>query len=516
MKLSIVKGATSVLVRVFIQDSSKTDGSGLTGLVYNTSSLVCYRARDDDGNAGGTAISLATMTKGTWATAGFVEKDATNLPGWYEFGITNASLVTGSRSVSFMLKGATNMAPCPIEIELTGWDNQDATAGGLSRLDAAVSSRMATFTLPTNFSALAITAGGIVQSDLQTVKTQGVTCSGSITVGAFVGNATAALAVDASGRVDLGKALGSAITCTASGIIDVNGKNHGGASQTSRDLGLALPAAAPNANGGLPILSSAGSQLNYSIAIANFAQALGTQAKTDVQNAADTAITANTSVADIKSQADKLTFYTEIGSGISVVYSDVQSLGTVALADAFLQLVYNLQTSDIESIADAGSIGKLFVEMLNAAISSRMAAGGQAALVDGAITSSKFAADAISAAAVSAAAVTKIAAALDVYIAEIRLTRNDMADAWTVNFLKNGLPVTGVITIPKLTVVDAAGTTLISAVALVNVAGTKYKYNATSGSLTTAGVPCFASVTATIDGVAQTWTPMLVGKDLST
>lgn len=49
-------------------------------------------------------------------------------------------------------------------------------------LDAAISSRMATFTLPTNFSALAITVGGIVQADLQTIKTQTVTCSGGVTV----------------------------------------------------------------------------------------------------------------------------------------------------------------------------------------------------------------------------------------------------------------------------------------------------------------------------------------------
>lgn len=133
-KLSVLKGATSVLIRVFIQDSSSTTGAGLTGLAFNTSSLVCYRARDDDGNAGGTAITLATATLGTWASGGFKEKDATNMPGWYEFGVTNASLVTGSRSVSFMFKGATNMAQTPIEIELTGFDNQSVTDGGLSKL----------------------------------------------------------------------------------------------------------------------------------------------------------------------------------------------------------------------------------------------------------------------------------------------------------------------------------------------------------------------------------------------
>ncbi len=133
-KLSILKGATSVLCRIFIQDSSSTTGAGLAGLVFNTGSLVCYRARDDDGNAGGTAITLATATLGTWATGGFKEKDATNMPGWYEFGIPNAALATGSRSVSIHFKGAANMAPLALEIELTGFDNQSVTDGGLSKL----------------------------------------------------------------------------------------------------------------------------------------------------------------------------------------------------------------------------------------------------------------------------------------------------------------------------------------------------------------------------------------------
>jgi len=136
-KVSIVKGTTSYLARIFVQDSSSTTGAGLTGLAYNSSGLVCYRARDDDGNAGGTAISLASATKGTWTSGGFVEKDATNMPGVYEFGIPNAALASGSKSVLILFKGATNMAPCPLEIELTAWDNQDAVRGGLTALPNA-------------------------------------------------------------------------------------------------------------------------------------------------------------------------------------------------------------------------------------------------------------------------------------------------------------------------------------------------------------------------------------------
>ncbi len=135
MKLKLKKGTTSKLLRIFIQDSSKTDGSGLTGLVYNSGSLTWYYIREGDASA--TAVTLATMTVGTFASGGFKEVDATNLPGVYEIGVPNASLATGSNSVVMMLKGATNMTPVLIEIELDAVDYQAATNFGLSALPTA-------------------------------------------------------------------------------------------------------------------------------------------------------------------------------------------------------------------------------------------------------------------------------------------------------------------------------------------------------------------------------------------
>ena len=56
-----------------------------------------------------------------------------------------------------------------------------------------------------------------------------VSSSSVTTVGAFIGNATAALAVDASGRVDIGKLLGTAwLTPAVAGTPDVNAKQIGG------------------------------------------------------------------------------------------------------------------------------------------------------------------------------------------------------------------------------------------------------------------------------------------------
>ncbi len=135
MKLSIKVASTSVTVNVFIQDSSSTTGAGLTGLVYNSGSLTAYYGLP---RAAAVAITLATQTvTGAYSSGGFVEISSANMPGWYRLDIPDAALASG-RFTSIHLKGAANMAPLPIEIELTGWDNQDAVRGGMTALPNAV------------------------------------------------------------------------------------------------------------------------------------------------------------------------------------------------------------------------------------------------------------------------------------------------------------------------------------------------------------------------------------------
>jgi len=141
MKLNVPLGATSYITQIFIQDSSSTTGAGLTGLVFNSSGLTAYYHRDTDTTA--TAITLVTMTVGTFTSSGFKEIDSTNMPGWYQFCPPNAALASGAKSCAFHLKGATNMAPLPIEVQLVAYNPDDATSLGLSRLDTAVSTRAA-------------------------------------------------------------------------------------------------------------------------------------------------------------------------------------------------------------------------------------------------------------------------------------------------------------------------------------------------------------------------------------
>jgi hypothetical protein len=157
-KRTFKAGVTSQTIDVFVQDSSSTTGAGLSGLVFNTANLKAYYRKGATGSA--TAITLATQTVGgAWSSGGFVEIDSTNMKGVYRFDIPDTVLASSPWAILYFY-GATNMAPLTVEVEITAVDPFDATAFGVSRIDATISSRMATFTLPTNFSSLSIDASG--------------------------------------------------------------------------------------------------------------------------------------------------------------------------------------------------------------------------------------------------------------------------------------------------------------------------------------------------------------------
>ncbi|MGH8356229.1 MAG: hypothetical protein ACRESF_01935 [Pseudomonas sp.] len=161
MKLLVKQNATGVKATIFAQDSSSTVGAGLTGLVYNTSGLTAYYYRQDD--ASSTAITLATMTLGTWATGGLIVVDGTNMKGLYQLGLPSA-LFTALGSVTVYLQGATNLAPVVLEIQVVAFDPQDAVHLGLSSLpNTAVTTNASLLTSGTAADQLSV-ASGIAQA----------------------------------------------------------------------------------------------------------------------------------------------------------------------------------------------------------------------------------------------------------------------------------------------------------------------------------------------------------------
>lgn len=246
-KLSLVAGTTSKIVKIFVQDSSKTTGVGLTGLAYNTSGLTAYYIKEGDSST--TAISLATATLGTWSTGGFIVVDGTNMPGVYELGIPNAALASG-KSCLIYLQGATNMAPVLLEIELTAIDNQSTGFGlvdvssNVVQIAGQTASASGTVTFPnaTLASTANITGGTITTvTNLTNAPTTGDFTS---TMKTSIGTAVAASDVagitgvtfpstvasptniTAATGIDITKILGTAISTPATaGILDVNIKN---------------------------------------------------------------------------------------------------------------------------------------------------------------------------------------------------------------------------------------------------------------------------------------------------
>ena len=128
--MKIKRGSTSVRRLIFIADSSSATGAGLANLAWNTSGLVAYYFAGDLNNE--VQITLASATLGSYTSGGFVAVDNTNMPGWYEVGIPDAAL-DGGNEVAIQYRGAANMVPVNVYIELDAVDYQSATNFGLSK-----------------------------------------------------------------------------------------------------------------------------------------------------------------------------------------------------------------------------------------------------------------------------------------------------------------------------------------------------------------------------------------------
>lgn len=111
----VYAGLTSQTIDIFLQDSSSATGEGLTGLVYNSAGLVASYRKGATGSR--TALSLATQTVGgTWSSGGFVEIDATNMPGIYRLDIPN-TVVDTEGFVTLYFHGATNLLATPLRVD---------------------------------------------------------------------------------------------------------------------------------------------------------------------------------------------------------------------------------------------------------------------------------------------------------------------------------------------------------------------------------------------------------------
>lgn len=184
MKRKIFAGTTSLSLPVIAYDNTSTTGAGLSGLTHSTSGLVLEYRRQ--GQASWTSVTLVSKTLGTYTSGGIVASGSR--AGRYEVDIPDAAVAAGVRMVEICLRGAASMHPVDIEIELDAVNYQDATAFGLSRIDAATSSRMATYTQPPGF--LTATFPATVASTTNITAASGITLAAVTHTGATIPTVT--------------------------------------------------------------------------------------------------------------------------------------------------------------------------------------------------------------------------------------------------------------------------------------------------------------------------------------
>lgn len=405
-KLSIQAGLTSKTINIFIQDSRSASGAGLTGLVFNTAGLTAYYALP---LAASVAISLVTLAAVTtaYASGGFKEIDATNMPGWYRLDLPNAAIASGT-FVGVHLQGAANMVPLPLEIELTAWNNQDSVRGGMTALPNAA----------------AAASGGLIinGSNTGTVTLAAFTCTGSLTISdglavtrstsnsnaaSFTGNGTGSgivaisgagatgdgfqatsNATNGNGSVFTGKGTGTGFV--AQGGITGRGANLSGGATSGAGLGVTGSGASPGvvvnagATGnavnlvggatsgiGLNITTTSGDGVSITptagsaiVATANGTSKYGIVATGGTAGTSD-GIKAVAGTGGVDFRAN------QTGDRTGNVSGSVGSVTAgVTLAASAVQAVWDALTSALTTV---GSIGKLLVTNIDAAVSSRMA-----------------------------------------------------------------------------------------------------------------------------------------------
>lgn len=179
MRRKFKGGMTSLSLPVVVYDTTSTTGAGLSGLTHSTSGLVLEYRRA--GQSTWTSVTLVSKTLGTYVSGGIVANGSR--AGRYEVDIPDAAIAAGVRMVEICLRGAANMHPVDIEIELDAVDYQadafgaikpttagrtlDVSAGGEAGIDLA---NIGSPTTTVNLSGVTIKTATDIETDTQDIQ----------------------------------------------------------------------------------------------------------------------------------------------------------------------------------------------------------------------------------------------------------------------------------------------------------------------------------------------------------
>lgn len=213
MLLNRINGATSVILRVKLLNSSVSTGAGLTGLTSASGSLVISTIADNEAaatvytQAGSTIETITTL--GTYAAptatkCRFKEVDATNHPGVYEIHLANARFaVTNAKSLLVSISGAANLAQCDFVIDLDSQVDVRAWIGTIvaGALQTAADVRAEIDSQSTQLAKIGTPAGASVSVDIAAVKTD--TAAIKVTTDSVTARIPAALGPNGNMKADL-------------------------------------------------------------------------------------------------------------------------------------------------------------------------------------------------------------------------------------------------------------------------------------------------------------------------
>src|SRR3990167_7395337 len=120
MKISRHVGTVSEVLSIFIQDSTVSTGAGLANVSASSVNFAWCRNNQAAISSG---VCTAGGTLGTYSVSTLTQLNSTSTLGWYQFSPPDVVFLSGRSSI-LHLYGYPNMAPVPMEIELTAGTNQ--------------------------------------------------------------------------------------------------------------------------------------------------------------------------------------------------------------------------------------------------------------------------------------------------------------------------------------------------------------------------------------------------------
>lgn len=333
-----------------------------------------------------------------------------------------------------------------------------------------------------------------------------VQCGGSTVAAGAIPNVAAGasgglpLSVDASGRVD---------------VLKINGT-----SQTARDLGASVLISSGTGTGQLSVTSGviqssvatiqatplgaiADSVLDEDLSTHTTAGTLG-QMQTDVYTGVGAI--AGTTLPAIKLQTDKIPASPASTTNITAgTITTVTNLTNAPTNGDFTTTMKASVTAAVPTAAEIRAEIDTNSTKLDVATSTRLATASYTAPPSAASVADAVCDEAVSDHTTAGSVGAQLAS---IYAAQIDFSDDEAntQDEYSVQWFKNGAPVTSGVTSPTIQVIKRAdGTDLVASAAMTQIGSTgAYKYDEATNRITS-GEAVLVQVQATIDGSARTW-----------